>query len=125
MSQSKPSTLLPIIIGISCGLAISVNAVGSPPDTRPRWVGMMSMFVITPQPSTMPERHDHSAKMVCCKVGMTLPQDYQQNANLIDADDYPQLPQPTRYQQWIRFNNQYILLNVLTNTVIKIVVISP
>lgn len=60
---------------------------------------------------------------LCCRAGMTLPIEYRSNENTIDADHYPQLSQPTRYQQWVRINNQYILLNVLTHTVIKVVVL--
>lgn len=59
----------------------------------------------------------------CCRAGMTLPIEYRSNENTIDADHHPQLSQPTRYQQWVRVNNQYMLLNVLTHTVIKVVVV--
>ena len=67
--------------------------------------------------------HNVTTPNGCCRAGMTLPIEYRTNENTIDADHYPQLSQPTRYQQWVRVNNQYMLLNVLTHTVIKVVVV--
>lgn len=61
----------------------------------------------------------------CCRAGMTLPVDYRDYDSDVDEERHPKLTPPTRYQQWVKVNNQYILLNVLTHTVIKVVTVNP
>ncbi|GAA5000920.1 hypothetical protein GCM10023206_03120 [Acinetobacter puyangensis] len=55
------------------------------------------------------------------KAGATLPEQYRSANNQVDFSDNPKLAPPTRYQQWIKVNNKYVLLNVITNTIIKVV----
>lgn len=55
------------------------------------------------------------------KTGTTLPEQYRNLDDQVDYTEHPNLTQPTRYQQWIKVKNKYILLNVITNTIIKVV----
>lgn len=53
------------------------------------------------------------------RVGAPIPAMYRE-AQQIDYTQHPKLSTPSRYQQWIKVNNRYLLINVLTNTVIKV-----
>ncbi|OEY94431.1 RcnB family protein [Acinetobacter qingfengensis] len=55
------------------------------------------------------------------RVGKTLPDQYKFNAAQVDYTQNNRLSQPTRYQQWIKVNDRYMLINVMTNTILKIV----
>ncbi|MCH4248857.1 MAG: RcnB family protein [Acinetobacter populi] len=55
------------------------------------------------------------------KAGATLPEQYRSANHQIDYSNNPKLAPPTRYQQWIKVKNKYVLLNVITNTIIKVV----
>ncbi len=55
------------------------------------------------------------------RAGSTLPEQYRYADYQVDYTQHPKLTPPTRYQQWIKINRQYLLMNVLTNTIIKVV----
>lgn len=55
------------------------------------------------------------------QAGATLAEKYRHADNYIEAAHYSQLSEPTRYQQWVRVKRHYILFNVLTNTIIKVI----
>ncbi len=69
------------------------------------------------------EKHNHNKHRddVDWKAGTTLPEEYRVKDYQIDSSNNPKLTPPTRYQQWIKVKNKYILLNVITNTIIKVV----
>lgn len=54
------------------------------------------------------------------QVGAPMPITYRE-VEQIDYTNYPKLSPPSRYQQWVKVNNRFLLINVLTNTVIKVV----
>lgn len=53
------------------------------------------------------------------KVGTILPESYRQN--IIAYTSVAGLTEPSQYQQWVKVERDYILFNLLTNTIIKIV----
>ena len=55
------------------------------------------------------------------KIGAPIPDDYRFADYAIDATQYPKLSAPSRYQQWIKVDNRFILINVITNTTLKVV----
>lgn len=55
------------------------------------------------------------------KAGSTLPREYRYTDYQVDYTQHSKLSPPTQYQQWIKINNQYMLMNVLTNTIIKVI----
>ena len=55
------------------------------------------------------------------KVGAPIPENYRYTDYAVDYQQYPQLPEPSRYQQWIKVDNRFILINVLTNTTLRVV----
>lgn len=54
------------------------------------------------------------------QVGAPIPIMYRE-AEQVDPINYPKLTPPSRYQQWVKVGNRFLLINVLTNTVIKVV----
>lgn len=65
-------------------------------------------------------RHTHRENSPW-QAGATLAEKYRHADNYIEAAHYSQLSEPTRYQQWVRVKRHYILFNVLTNTIIKVI----
>lgn len=63
------------------------------------------------------EKHPHRE----WQIGASLPERFRYAENYVDYTSNPKLTAPTRYQQWIKFRRHYILFNVLTNTIIKVV----
>ena len=55
------------------------------------------------------------------KIGHPIPENYRYSDYIIDSTDYPQLSSPSKYQKWIKVNNRFVLINVLTNTTLKVV----
>lgn len=55
------------------------------------------------------------------QTGTALPENFPVAQRQVDYSINPKLSEPTRYQQWIKVKNKFVLLNVLTNTVIKVV----
>lgn len=53
------------------------------------------------------------------KVGTILPEIYRQN--IIVYNSVAGLTEPSQYQQWVKVEKDYILFNLLTNTIIKVV----
>ena len=39
----------------------------------------------------------------------------------VDYSKYPQLSTPSRYQKWIKVDGHFILINVMTNTILKVI----
>jgi Ni/Co efflux regulator RcnB len=66
------------------------------------------------------DRHQHRKNFVW-QAGATLPEKYRSTDNYVDYTSNAKLTAPTRYQQWLKIKKHYILFNVLTNTIIKIV----
>jgi Ni/Co efflux regulator RcnB len=69
-----------------------------------------------------PERDDefHSNRL-SWRVGKRLPDQYLFSEFQVDYRQNEKLSPPTRYQQWIKVNDRYMLINVMTNTILKIV----
>ena len=55
------------------------------------------------------------------RTGTTVPKPNNYMQYEIDHTQYPKLPQPSRYQQWIKVDNHFILVNVVTNTILKVI----
>lgn len=53
------------------------------------------------------------------KAGMPLPEEFR-NAERVDYKNGQNLSEPSRYQQWVKVKDRYVLMNVLTNTIIKV-----
>ena len=53
------------------------------------------------------------------KAGMPLPEEFR-NAQRVDFKNGQNLSEPSRYQQWVKVKDRYVLMNVLTNTIIKV-----
>lgn len=53
------------------------------------------------------------------KVGTILPEIYRKN--IIAYKSVAGLTEPSQYQQWVKVEKDYILFNLLTNTIIKVV----
>ena len=54
------------------------------------------------------------------KTGAPIPQNYLDTEHQVDYTQYPKLSEPSRYQQWIKVDDRFILINVITNTVLKV-----
>lgn len=54
------------------------------------------------------------------KIGAPMPENYRFSDYVIDYTQYPRLSPPSRYQQWIKVDNRLVLINVLTNTILKV-----
>lgn len=54
------------------------------------------------------------------KVGAKVPEKYRSNSYNINHSNH-KLPKPEKNQRWIKVNNQYILENVLTHVIIKVI----
>lgn len=74
-----------------------------------------------PRDQLQREKDNRNEDRPSWKIGSTVPEKYRYANYQIDYNNNPQLTPPTRYQQWIKVQRQYILINVLTNTIIKIV----
>lgn len=53
------------------------------------------------------------------KAGMPLPEEFR-SAQRVDYKNAQNLSEPSRYQQWVKVKDRYVLMNVLTNTIIKV-----
>ncbi|MFC3901309.1 regulator RcnB of Ni and Co efflux [Acinetobacter marinus] len=53
------------------------------------------------------------------KAGQALPEEFR-HAERVDYRDHRQLSEPSRYQQWVKVNDRFVLMNVLTNTILKV-----
>lgn len=55
------------------------------------------------------------------RIGAPIPKPNNYQQLEINYAQYPHLSPPSRYQQWIKVDNYFVLINVLTNTVLKVV----
>ena len=55
------------------------------------------------------------------RVGQKVPTQYHSQAYKVDHKQYKKLNKPGRNQQWIKVNGDYILTNVMTHSIIKII----
>lgn len=55
------------------------------------------------------------------QVGQNLPDEILNMGKPIDARAYPELSHATAYQQWLKFHRRFVLINVMTKTIIKVV----
>ncbi|MCL6235789.1 MULTISPECIES: RcnB family protein [Acinetobacter] len=53
------------------------------------------------------------------QTGYVMPQHYRGNGYKVDYKDH-NLPKPSRNQQWYKINNDYILVNSDSNSILKI-----
>ena len=53
------------------------------------------------------------------QTGFVMPQHYRGEGYKVDYKDYD-LPKPDRKQQWYKINNDYILVNSETNSILRI-----
>ena len=54
------------------------------------------------------------------QAGYVMPQHYRGNSYKVDYKDN-QLPKPKRNEQWYKINNDYILINMDDNSIVRIV----
>ena len=55
------------------------------------------------------------------RTGTTVPKPNNYMQYEIDHTQYPKLSAPSRYQQWIKVDDHFILVNVVTNTILKVI----
>lgn len=55
------------------------------------------------------------------KVGQKVPSQFYGNGYKIDHTKYKKLSKPGKNQHWIKVNNDYVLTNVVTHAILKIV----
>lgn len=55
------------------------------------------------------------------KAGQKVPSHYWEKSYKIDHAQYKKLYKPSRNQQWIKVNGDYILINTINHSIIKIV----
>lgn len=67
------------------------------------------------------ERGNYSRGRSEWKTGAPIPESYRFADYTVDYTQYPKLTAPSRYQIWIKVDNRFILINVLTNTTLKVV----
>ena len=53
--------------------------------------------------------------------GHKVPTQYHGNSFKVDASKYKKLSKPTKNQQWIKVNGDYVLMNTATYKVIKVI----
>ena len=53
--------------------------------------------------------------------GHKVPTQYHGNSFKVDASKYKKLSKPTKNQQWIKVNGDYVLMNTTTYKVIKVI----
>ncbi|KAB0650798.1 RcnB family protein [Acinetobacter bohemicus] len=53
--------------------------------------------------------------------GHKVPTQYHGNSFKVDASKYKKLSKPTKNQQWIKVNRDYVLMNTATYKVIKVI----
>ena len=53
--------------------------------------------------------------------GHKVPTQYHGNSFKVDASKYKKLSKPTKNQQWIKVNGDYVLMNTVTYKVIKVI----
>ena len=53
--------------------------------------------------------------------GHKVPAQYHGNSFKVDASKYKKLSKPTKNQQWIKVNGDYVLMNTTTYKVIKVI----
>ncbi|CAD9196036.1 RcnB family protein [Acinetobacter bohemicus] len=53
--------------------------------------------------------------------GHKVPAQYHVNSFKVDASKYKKLSKPTKNQQWIKVNGDYVLMNTATYKVIKVI----
>lgn len=55
------------------------------------------------------------------RVGQKLPGEYRGHTYKVDHKKYKRLQKPTKNQQWIKVNGDYVLTNVMNHTILKII----
>lgn len=55
------------------------------------------------------------------KVGQKVPSQYQTSNYKVDYSKHKKLHQPARNQQWFKVNNDYVLTNVISHSILKII----
>ena len=55
------------------------------------------------------------------KVGQKVPNQYHTASYKVDHSKYKKLTKPGRNQQWIKVNGDYVLTNVISHSIIKII----
>lgn len=55
------------------------------------------------------------------RSGQKVPSQYRGNSYKVDHNKYKKLSKPGKNQQWIKVNGDYILTNVISHTIIKII----
>ena len=54
-------------------------------------------------------------------AGQKVPSQYRGNSYKVDHSKYKKLTKPGKNQQWIKVNGDYILINAMTHSIIKII----
>lgn len=55
------------------------------------------------------------------KAGQKVPNRYQGNAYKVDQQKIKKLSKPAKNQQWIKVNGDYVLTDIRTHSIIKII----
>lgn len=55
------------------------------------------------------------------KVGQKVPSQYHNSSYKVDYSKYKKLHKPARNQQWIKVNGDYVLTNVISHAIVKII----
>lgn len=68
-----------------------------------------------------PEQRRQRHIEIQVRIGAPIPKQNNYQQNEINYTQHPNLSAPSRYQQWVKVDNYFVLINVLTNTVLKVV----
>lgn len=55
------------------------------------------------------------------RAGQKIPAQYYTHADKVDHKQYKKLSKPSKNQQWIKINGDYVLTNVINHKIIKII----
>ncbi|MGB5885735.1 MAG: RcnB family protein [Acinetobacter venetianus] len=103
------------ILILSLSTAIAVPAFAAPHDHSPQKVVKHSQ---AHQHSNAQKNKVYPSKD--WKVGQKVPSAYRGQGYKINYTQYKHLHKPAKNQQWIKVNGDYILINVLNHSIIKI-----
>ncbi len=74
---------------------------------------------IAPQQNQRAPQHQSVKQSAQWQVGHQLPQQYRDQGHRVDYQQH-HLPKPGKNQRWVQIDGEYILINVLTNTIVQV-----
>jgi Ni/Co efflux regulator RcnB len=68
------------------------------------------------------QQHKNSVKPAHdWRAGQKVPSQYRGNSYKVDHSKYKKLSKPAKNQQWIKVNGDYVLTNVISHSIIKVI----